>query len=93
MDVPAKTAPWRWGDATRWVLYDFAHTSYAMVVLALVFPQMFKETWASGLDPAAESAAYKVTQAIPCLLVFLLAPFLGQLASSATSGSTACASP
>lgn len=83
MDVPAKTAPWRWGDATRWVLYDFAHTSYAMVVLALVFPQMFKETWASGLDPAAESAAYKVTQAIPCLLVFLLAPFLGQLASSA----------
>lgn len=83
MDAPAKTASWRWGDATRWVLYDFAHTAFAMVVLALVFPQMFKETWASGLDPAAESTAYKVTQAIPCLLVFFIAPFLGQLASSA----------
>ncbi len=83
MAVPSPSAPWRWGDATRWVLYDFAHTSFAMVVLALVFPQMFKDTWAAGLDPAAESTAYKVTQAVPCLLVFFLAPFLGQLASSA----------
>lgn len=82
MPAPSSTAPWRWGDATRWVLYDFAHTSFAMVVLALVFPRLFKVGWGAGLGPAAESTAYKLTQAVPCLLVFFLAPFLGQLASS-----------
>ncbi|MFZ9201303.1 MAG: MFS transporter [Opitutales bacterium] len=78
----AQPQPWRWGDAIRWVLYDFANTAFAMVVLALVFPRMFKVHWAAGLDPAAESVAYKVAQAVPCLLVFCVAPFLGQLASS-----------
>jgi len=74
--------PWRWGDAFRWVVYDFANTAFAMVVLALVFPRMFKVHWGAGLDPAAESVAYKLAQAAPCLLVFFLAPFLGQLALS-----------
>ena len=60
MAAPSPSAPWRWGDAFRWVLYDFAHTSFAMVVLALVFPRMFKVGWAAGLGPAAESTAYKV---------------------------------
>jgi len=73
---------WRWGDALRWVLYDFANTAFAMVVLALVFPRMFKAHWGAGLDPAIESVAYKVAQAVPCLLVFCVAPFLGQLAMS-----------
>lgn len=78
----ARSQPWRWGDAIRWVLYDFSSTAFALVVLALVFPRMFKVHWAAGLDPAAESIAYKVAQAVPCLLVFCIAPFLGQLASS-----------
>lgn len=78
----AQSQPWRWGDAIRWVLYDFANTAFAMVVLALVFPRMFKAHWAVGLDPAMESVAYKVAQAVPCLLVFCVAPFLGQLAMS-----------
>ena len=77
-----KSGGWRWGDAIRWVLYDFANTAFAMVVLALVFPRMFKAHWAAGLDPAVESVAYKVAQAVPCLLVFCVAPFLGQLAMS-----------
>jgi len=83
MTQPAKPEPWRWGDATRWVLYDFGNTAFAMVVLALVFPRMFHTTWAGHLPPEVESVAYKLTQAVPCLLVFVLAPFLGQLASSA----------
>lgn len=78
----ATSQPWRWGDAVRWVLYDFGNTAFAMVVLALVFPRMFKAHWGAGLDPAAESVAYKVAQSVPCLLVFCLAPFLGQLAMS-----------
>lgn len=82
MAAEAKSGNWSWGDAARWVLYDFGNTAFAMVVLALVFPRMFKAHWAAGLDPAAESVAYKVAQSVPCLLVFCLAPFLGQLAMS-----------
>jgi UMF1 family MFS transporter len=82
MTRPADPQPWRWGDAVRWVLYDFGNTAFAMVVLALVFPRMFHTAWAGHLPPEVESVAYKVTQAVPCLLVFVLAPFLGQLASS-----------
>lgn len=82
MNQPDPKQPWRWGDAVRWVLYDFGSTAFAMVVLALVFPRMFHTTWAGHLPPEVESVAYKVTQAVPCLLVFALAPFLGQLASS-----------
>lgn len=77
-----KPREWRWGDAIRWVLYDFGNTAFAMVVLALVFPRMFKAYWGAGLDPAVESVAYKVAQSVPCLLVFFVAPFLGQLAMS-----------
>ena len=82
MTPPAPRQPWRWGDAIRWVLYDVGSTAYAMVVLALVFPRMFHTTWGASLPPEMESVAYKVTQAVPCLLVFVLAPFLGQLAGS-----------
>ena len=83
MPPSSRATPWRWADAVRWVLYDFAHTSFAMIVLALVFPRMFHAKWAAGLSPEMESVAYKVTQSVPCLLVFFLAPFLGQLAASA----------
>lgn len=82
MTPPDPRQPWRWGDAIRWVLYDVGSTAYAMVVLALVFPRMFHTTWGASLPPEMESVAYKVTQAVPCLLVFVLAPFLGQLAGS-----------
>jgi len=51
-----------------------------MVVLALVWPQVFKSVWAKGLSPQVESMAFKLNQAIPCLLIFFCAPLLGQLA-------------
>jgi UMF1 family MFS transporter len=83
MSVTPSAPKWSLGDAVRWVAYDFAHTAFAMVVLALIFPQMFHTVWGTRLSPEAESIAYKLTQAIPCLLVFVLAPFMGQLAASA----------
>jgi UMF1 family MFS transporter len=61
-------------------MYDFANTSFALVVLALVWPQMFHHYWGASLSPQFESIAFKLTQAVPCLLIFFAAPFLGQLA-------------
>lgn len=71
---------YHWRAAGAWVLYDFANTSFALVVLALVWPQMFHNYWGAGLSPQFESIAFKLTQAVPCLLIFFAAPFLGQLA-------------
>lgn len=51
-----------------------------MVVLALIWPQMFHHVWGVGLEHATESIVFKLTQAIPCLVIFFLAPFLGQFA-------------
>ena len=76
-----KDAPqYHWRSSLAWVLYDFANTSFALVVLALVWPQMFHHYWGAGLSPQFESIAFKLTQAVPCLLIFFAAPFLGQLA-------------
>ena len=76
-----KNAPqYHWRSSLAWVLYDFANTSFALVVLALVWPQMFHHYWGGGLSPQFESIAFKLTQAVPCLLIFFAAPFLGQLA-------------
>jgi len=63
-------------------LYDFANTGFAMVVLALIWPQMFHRYWGQGLDHQTEAITFKLSQAAPCLLIFLVAPFLGQLAET-----------
>jgi len=63
-----------------WALYDFANTAFAVVVLAFVWPMMFHGFWGKTLEPQMESVAFKFTQALPCLVIFFLAPFLGQLA-------------
>ncbi|MEI6598048.1 MAG: MFS transporter, partial [bacterium] len=71
---------YHWRSALAWVMYDFANTAFALVVLALVWPQMFHHYWGANLSPQFESIAFKLTQAVPCLLIFFTAPFLGQLA-------------
>ena len=71
---------YHWRSALAWVLYDFANTSFALVVLALVWPQMFHHYWGANLSPQFESIAFKLTQAVPCFMIFFAAPFLGQLA-------------
>jgi len=75
-----ETPKYHWRSSLAWVLYDFANTSFALVVLALVWPQMFHRYWGVNLSPQFESIAFKLTQAVPCLLIFFAAPFLGQLA-------------
>ena len=71
-----------WRRAGTWALYDFANTGFAMVVLALIWPQMFHRYWGQSLDHQTEAITFKLSQATPCLLIFLVAPFLGQLAEA-----------
>ena len=82
MQESSSHKPFSWQRAGTWALYDFANTGFAMVVLALIWPQMFHRYWGQGLDHQTEAITFKLSQAAPCLLIFLIAPFLGQLAET-----------
>ena len=82
MQESSSHKPFSWQRAGTWALYDFANTGFAMVVLALIWPQMFHRYWGHGLDHQTEAITFKLSQATPCFLIFLVAPFLGQLAET-----------
>lgn len=66
--------------AIAWAFYDWANTGYAMIGLALVFPQLYKSFWADGLTPDKQTFWFTATVAIASLLVAVLAPILGSVA-------------
>ena len=60
---------------TSWVLYDFANSSYHLIVPTMLFPLIFKQfLW--GNDATAD-LAWSLTVAIPIILSGLLAPLIG----------------
>jgi len=67
-------------SAWAWALYDFANTGYAMVVLALIFPRLYKTFWAADLSVSEQTTYFNITVAVASILVAVLAPFLGSLA-------------
>ena len=68
--------------ALRWALYDFANTAFAMAVLALVFPRLYKTLWAGGLTPEHEHMAFNLTLSLSSLLVAVFAPVLAGAAEA-----------
>lgn len=63
-----------------WVIYDWANSAFAVVVLAAVLPTYFVEVAGTSLpNPEAASTAWAITIAASLLLVALLAPLLGTL--------------
>ncbi len=68
--------------ALRWALYDFANTAFAMAVLALVFPRLYKSLWASGLPADGAHTAFCLTLSLASLLVAFVAPVLAGAAEA-----------
>lgn len=66
--------------AISWALYDWANTGYAMIGLALVFPQLYRSLWADQLAPDQQTFWFTLTVAMASLLVAVLAPILGSVA-------------
>ncbi|GHC09390.1 putative MFS-type transporter YxiO [Cerasicoccus arenae] len=62
-----------------WAFYDWANTGYAMVVLALIFPRLYKGFYAAGLSDGDQTAWFGRTVSIASLLVAICAPFLGSI--------------
>ncbi|WP_309383335.1 MFS transporter [Cerasicoccus frondis] len=63
-----------------WAFYDFANTGYAMVVLALIFPRLYKASYSAQMSDGESTYWYGKTVAIASLVVAIAAPFLGSIA-------------
>ncbi len=68
-----------WG----WALYDWANSVFATVVIAGLFPVVFKQYWSSGLTSDESTFSLGLANSIASLLIVLLAPFLGVIADCA----------
>ena len=63
-----------------WVLYDWANSAYATIVLAGFFPIIFAEYFASSI-PAAERTLYLgISNSSASLILIFLAPLFGLMA-------------
>ena len=63
-----------------WAFYDWANSSFAVVVMAGFFPLFFKEYWATSLERTVSTFWLGVVNSSASLLIVLLAPILGALA-------------
>ncbi len=65
-----------WG----WILYDWANSVYATVVLAGFFPIFFKSFWNAGVDVNTSTARLGFCNSLAAFIIALLAPFWGAVA-------------
>lgn len=68
-----------WG----WALYDWANSVFATVVIAGLFPVVFKQYWSSGLSSDESTFTLGLANSIASLIIVILAPFLGVIADCA----------
>ena len=63
-----------------WILYDWANSAFATIVLAGFFPIIFSDYFASSFTQSERTLALGISNSSASLLLILIAPFLGLLA-------------
>ena len=63
-----------------WVLYDWANSAYATIVLAGFFPIIFAEYFAASVDQSERTLYLGISNSMASLLLIISAPFFGLLA-------------
>jgi len=63
-------------------MYDWANSSFAVVVLTAFFPVLFKLFWDSGAGTALNTARLGFGDSTAGLIVAILSPFLGAIADA-----------
>ena len=63
-----------------WAFYDWANSSFAVVIMAGFFPLFFKQYWAASLDRTVSTFWLGVVNSSSSLAIVLLAPLLGAMA-------------
>jgi UMF1 family MFS transporter len=77
-DVPAATPQATRGQIFSWALFDFAHTSFYVLILTVGYPLYFKEIVAQGSKQG--DFLWGLAFSISMLLVALMSPVLGAAA-------------
>jgi MFS transporter, UMF1 family len=65
-----------------WVMYDWANSAYATIIMTTVMPIFYSEVAGKNLAPSASTAYWGYTQSISLILVVLITPVLGAIADS-----------
>lgn len=63
-----------------WILYDWANSAFATIVLAGFFPIIFADYFASSFTQSERTLVLGISNSSASLLLILIAPFLGLLA-------------
>ena len=63
-----------------WALYDWANSVFATVVIAGLFPVVFKQHWAANLSSDESTFWLGAANSTSSLIIVLLAPLLGAIA-------------
>jgi UMF1 family MFS transporter len=63
-----------------WMLYDWANSAFATVVMAGFFPVFFKQYWSAELTVEESSFYLGVANSVASLVIFVLAPIMGVVA-------------
>ena len=63
-----------------WVLYDWANSAYATIVLAGFFPIIYAEYFAVSIDQSERTLYLGISNSAASLLLIISAPFFGLLA-------------
>ncbi|MCW8955933.1 MAG: MFS transporter, partial [Gammaproteobacteria bacterium] len=66
-----------------WAFYDWANSVFATVVIAGLFPVVFKQYWAANLDASESTFWLGTANSIASLLIVVMAPLLGAIADCA----------
>ncbi len=70
-----------WSKSTwSWLLYDWANSAYAVVVLAGFFPVFFKEYWDTSSSAELSTFHLGAMNSLASLLVVISAPIIGAIA-------------
>ncbi len=62
-----------------WAFYDWANSAFAVVVISVFFPLLFKKYWGASLESTVSTFWLGATNAAGSMLVLLLAPLLGAM--------------
>ena len=63
-----------------WVLYDWANSAYATIVLAGFFPIIYAEYFASSIESSERTLYLGISNSVASLLLIISAPLFGLLA-------------
>ena len=71
-----------------WILYDWANSAYATIVLAGFFPIIFADYYATSFSESQRTLVLGISNSTASLLLILFAPFLGIIADKKNNRKT-----